>query len=65
MSALKDESARKDTIYETNNFKTGLKRSYYKVELSLGYLSLQYGVLWRVFLIRNFAKSDSSFVWSD
>ncbi len=26
MSALKDESARKDTIYETNNFKTGLKK---------------------------------------
>ena len=56
MSALKDEIARKDTIYETNNFKTGLKRSYYKVELSLGYLSLQYGVLWRVFLIRNFCQ---------
>ena len=45
MSVLKDEIARKETIYETNNFKIGLQRSYYKVELSLGYLFLRYGVL--------------------
>ena len=55
MSALKDEIARKDTIYETNNFKTGLKKL-----LQSGIIAwILILAIWSVvasFLIRNFCQ---------